>query len=172
LKGIFLAEEVTKEYDYCDIILGKVKGLNSGEQQRMELWFRKRVDTIRMQYPLAVLDYYSLEYDVLEKGIFTGYWASVEEAKKYVNELLSSYVIRYEQVPRVVVRVNVPEAKFPPEIQIARMKSQSYSDEDILKKAKALGLEEIKAREILKDHINVQAHFNMEAFCRQLKKVK
>jgi hypothetical protein len=163
-------KEITLEYDFCDVILGKVRGLNSEEKQRIELWFRKRVDTILMQHPHAVLDYYSLEYDVLEKGIFTGYWASVEEAKKYVNELLSSYVIRYEQIPRVVVRVNVPEAKFPPEIQIARMKSQSHSDEDIIDKAKTLGLEETKAREIIKDYINIQVSFDMKAFCSELKR--
>jgi hypothetical protein len=167
-----LVEEVVIEYDFCDVILGKVRGLNSEEKQRIELWFRKRVDTILMQHPHAILDYYSVEYDILEKGVFTGYWANVEEAKKYVNGLLNSYVIRYKQVPRVRVHVNVPEAEFPPAIQLARMKSQGYSDADILKTAKTLGLEETKAREILKDHINVQAHFNMEAFCRQLKKVK
>jgi rRNA maturation endonuclease Nob1 len=165
-----LSNEVILEYDFCDIILGKIRLLNSEEQQRTELWFRKRVDTIRMQYPLAVLDYYTLEYDVLEKGIFKAYWASVEEAKKYANKLLSSHVIRYEQVPRVVVRVNVPEAKFPPEIQIARMKSQSYSDDDILKKAKALGVEENRAREIITDHINIQNLFDLKIFCSELKR--
>jgi hypothetical protein len=52
------------------------------------------------------------------------------------------------------------------------MKSQCYSDEDILKKAKTLGLEENKVREVIRDYVSVQANFDMVAFCRELKKAK
>lgn len=167
-----MIKEVVIEYDFCDVILGKVRGLNSEEKQRIELWFRKRVDTILMQHPHAILDYYSVEYDILEKGVFTGYWANVEEAKKYVNGLLNSYVIRYKQVPRVTVRVNEPEAEYPPEYRIANMKAKGYSDEDISKMAKTLGLEENRVREIIQNRADIIAHFDMDAFCSELKKAK
>src|SRR5271157_4829324 len=98
-----MVEEVTLEYDFCDIILGKVRHLASEEKQRIELWLRKRVDTIRVQYQLAVLDYNELENDILEKGVFEAYWASIEVAKKYVDYLLSNYVMQYEPVPIINV---------------------------------------------------------------------
>jgi hypothetical protein len=108
--------EVVLEYDFCDAILGKVRGLKSEEKQRMALWFGKRVDAILMQHPHAVLDFNRLESDILKNGVFKSCWANVEEAKKWVEKLLSRYVEIYEPVPPVVVRVNVPEARFPPEI--------------------------------------------------------
>ena len=164
-----LVEEVKLEYDFCDLMLGKVRHLKSEEKEQMYLWLGKQLDIILTGQPHAIINSQDLTYKILDKGVFEGNWENISEAKKFTSKLLS-YVRRYEQVPIVVVRVNVPEDKFPPEIQIARMKShQIYSDEEIRKKAKALGLEENKAREIIKDHINIAAKFDYTAFCRKLK---
>lgn len=163
------ASEITLEYDFCDSVLGKIRGLNSEEKKQMYLWLQKQLDAIGMRQPLAIMNPQELIYRILDRGVFQGDWENMNKAKKFASELLG-YVRRYKEVPKVVVRVNIPEAKFPPEIQIARMKSQSYSDEDILKKAKALGLEETKAREIVKDYISIQSRFDLKTFCDKLKK--
>jgi hypothetical protein len=162
-----MTDEVILEYDFCDIFLGKIRGLNSEEKERMRLWLRKQVDTIHRRQPLAIVNFQSHEYDILDKGVFRGYWANVDGAKKFASRLLG-YVRRFEQVPIVNVRVNEPE--YPPEYRIAKMKSQGYSDEDIIDKAKTLGLEETKTREIIKDYINKQARFDMKAFCSEWEK--
>jgi len=164
-----MADEVVLEYDSCDIFLGKIRGLNSEEKEQMYLWLGKQLDAILMRQPHAIINSHDLEYKILDRGVFEGYWENIGDAKKFASKLLS-YVRRYEQVPIVNVHVNEPE--YPTEYRIAKMKSQSYSEEDIIEKAKTLGLEENKAREIIKDHINIQNRFDMKAFCSELKKTK
>jgi len=162
-----MAKEIILEYDFCDIFLGKIRGLNSEEKEQMYLWLGKQLDAILVKQPHAIINSHDLEHRILDRGVFQGYWENIGEAKKFANKLLG-YVRRYEQVPMVNVRINEPE--YPPEYRIAKMKSQSYSEEDIVEKAKTLGLEESKAREIIGDHINIQASFDMKAFCGELKR--
>ncbi len=169
-----MVDEIILEYDYCDLVLDKVNLLDMEEKQRMVLWLRKRVDTILMQYPQyqhAFRDYDTLEHDILYDGIFKAYWANIEAAKKYVDEvLLSKYVMKYEQVPILNVRVNEPE--YPPEYRIAHMKDKGYSDEDISKTAKTLGLQENGVREIIQNRDEIIENFDLKAFCRKLKEGK
>jgi len=103
-----------------------------------------------MRQPHAIINFHDLESDILDTGVFKGCWENIDEAKKFANKLLS-YVRRYEPVPRVCIHVIEPE--FPPEYQIAKMKSKSYSDKQIIEKAKTWGFEETKVREIINDHI-------------------
>jgi hypothetical protein len=47
-------EEVILEYDFCDIILGKVRHLNSEEKEQMYLWLAKQLDLILSRQPNAI----------------------------------------------------------------------------------------------------------------------
>lgn len=164
-----MADEVLLEYDYCDIVLGRIRHLNSEEKEQIHLWFGKQLDVIGMRQPHAIVYSRDLESEILQRGTFEGYWENVNEAKKFVTKLLR-YVKKFEPVPIVSHRVIQPE--FPPVYQIAKMKSMGYLDEEIMEKAKTWGFEEIKVREIIKDHINVQASFDMKAFCSEVKKTQ
>lgn len=164
-----MVDDIILEYDFCDIVLGKIRGLNSEEKEQMYLWLGKQLDAISMRQRHAIMNSHDLVYKILDRGVFQGYWKNIGEAKKSASELLS-YVRRYKQVPIVKVRVNEPE--YPPEYRVAKMKSQGYSDGDIIDKAKTLGLKETKVREIINDHIKIQTSFDMKAFCSVLKKAQ
>jgi len=164
-----MPKEIIREYDFCEVFLSRIRHLNSEEKEQMCLWFRKQIDTIIGGRPHAIVNFHELESEILCKGVFDGYWENVNEAKKFASELLR-YVRKYEPVPRVSHRVIQPE--FPPVYQIAKMKSMGFLDGEIIEKAKTWGFEETKAREIIMDHINVQACFDMEAFCGELKKMR
>jgi len=158
------------KYDYCDVILGRIRHLNSEEKQQMNLWFRKKIDTIARRQPYAIADFHDLQSIILVKGVFEGYWKNIDEAKKFALKLLR-YVRKYEPVPKVNHRVEIPEHEFPPFYQIARMKSMGYSDERIIKEAKEKwGFEETAVMEIIKDRINVITSFDLKTFCEDLEK--
>ena len=162
-----IVDEVILEYEFCDTFLGKIRGLNSEEKEHMRLWFRKQMDTIIMRQPHAIMNFHDIESKIIDNGVFKGYWKNLDEAKRVASELLG-HVRRYEPVPKVIIRIITPQ--FPHIYQIARMKSMGYLDEDIIEKAKTWGFEESKVREIIEDRINIQASFDMKAFCNGLKK--
>ena len=164
-----LVDEVLLEYDDCDIVLGRIRHLNSEEKEQMHLWFGKQLDAILMRQPHAIRYSRDLESGILQKGVFEGWWENINAAKKFATKLLG-YVKKYEPVPLVVHRVIEPE--YPPVYQIAKMKSRGYSDEEIKEKAKAWGFEETKVTEIIEDRINIIAHFDLESFCRELEKTR
>jgi len=68
------------------------------------------------------------------------------------------------------VKICVITPKFPPVHKIARTESEDYLDENIKEKAKTRGFEETRVKEIIENHINIQASFDMKTFCSALKK--
>jgi len=158
------AKEVILEYDYCDIVLDRIRHLNSEEKEQMRLWFGEQLDAIGMRQPHAIRYSDDLESKIL-KGVFDGWWENIEEAKRFASELLR-YVRKYKPVPIVSHRVTKP-----PMYVIAKMKEIGYfDDEHIIKEAKTLGLEETKVREFLKNYD--PKSFDWKTFCGELKRMQ